>query len=214
MSLTEELRERHHDLWERMVTHPFVQELGSDTLPLEKFQRYFLQDYFFLGDFRTLLALAVAKAPDMDTARRLAEFLAEVLQGEEQLFRRSFQEWGLRPEQYARPDPTPVTIAFGNLMARVAYEGSFAEILAVLVVSEQAYLDWATRLAQPGRLPKTPVYREWIEIHSSDGFRDFVGWLAESLDAAPLAEEQERRVGELFHTTLLYEVAFWEMGYA
>ena len=154
MSLTQELRQRHHDLWERMTTHPFVQELGADTLPLEKFQRYFLQDYLFLRDFTGLLALGVAKAPDMESARRLAQFLAEVLQGEEQLFRGSFREWALRPEQYARPEPAPVAASFGNLMTRVAYEGSFAEILTLLVVSEWGYLDWATRLAQAGRLQR------------------------------------------------------------
>ena len=196
-----------------MATHPFLQELGADTLPLEKFQRYFLQDYVFLRDFTGLLALGVAKAPDLEAARRLAQFLAEVLQGEEQLFRGSFREWALRPEQYARPEPTPVAAAFGNLMTRVAYEGSFAEILTLLVVSEWAYLDWATRLAQAGRLPETPVYRAWIDIHSNDGFRDFVQWLRQSLDGIPLAGEQRQRVEELFHTTLRYEVAFWEMGY-
>ena len=100
MSLYRELRSRNQALWEQVVTHPFVEEMGADTLPLEKFQRYFLQDYLFLRDFTRLLALGVAKAPDFSTSRRLARFLAGILDGEEGLFRRSFREWGLTETQY------------------------------------------------------------------------------------------------------------------
>ena len=213
MTLNQELRKHHHDLWERMATHPFVQEMAADTLPLDKFQRYFLQDYLFLRNFTTLLALGVAKAPRVDAARRLAKFLAAILQGEEELFRGSFRDWGLAAEDYSRAEITPTATAFGDLMTRVAYEGSFPEILTVLVVTEWAYLDWATRLIEAESLPSTPVYRAWTEIHSNDDFRDFVHWLILSLDECQPTDEQRQRIEELFHTTLRYELAFWEMGY-
>ena len=212
MSLTQELRRRHEELWDRVVNHPFVLELGADTLPLEKFKRYFLQDYVFFRDFVSLLALGVAKAPDLNASRHLAAFLAEVLQGEEQLFQGSFEQWGLEPEEYSRPAPSPPAAAFGDLMARVAYEGAFAEIMTVLVVTEWVYLDWATRAADLGR-PDTPVYRAWTEIHSNEEFRKFVLWLLETLDGLDLSAEQEQRVRDLFHATLRYELAFWELGY-
>ena len=32
MSLTRELKERHADLWRRMVFHPFIVEMGEGTL--------------------------------------------------------------------------------------------------------------------------------------------------------------------------------------
>ena len=45
MTFTEALRHTHHDLWQRMITHPFVLELGEGTLPVDTFRAYFLQDY-------------------------------------------------------------------------------------------------------------------------------------------------------------------------
>ena len=212
MSLYRELRSGNQALWEQVVTHPFVGELGADTLPLEKFQRYFLQDYLFVRDSTRLLALGVAKAPDFSTSRRLASFLAGVLDGEEGLFRRSFQEWGLTEAQYTSTAPAATARALGNLMTRVAYEGSFAEILTVLVVSEGTYLEWASRLVGAGRVPRTEVYREWVEIHSNAGFRAFVEWLFESFDATT-TEAERARVEELFEVTLGYELAFFELGY-
>ncbi|HCH09179.1 MAG TPA: thiaminase II, partial [Dehalococcoidia bacterium] len=37
MTVTQELRERYSGLWEQMVYHPFVVEMGEGTLPAGKF---------------------------------------------------------------------------------------------------------------------------------------------------------------------------------
>lgn len=210
MPLVADLRTKNQRLWDQAVAHSFPRELLAGTLPLDKFQRYFLQDYVFLRHFVGLLALAVAKAPDFATARRLASFLVGVLEGEEGLFRRAFQAWGWPPERYERPTPLPTARAMGDFMVRVAYDGSFADILTVLVTTESVYLDWASR---PAAKTQPQLYREWTLIHSNDEFRQFVQWLEATLDATPLTERDRTRVAELFETTLRYELAFWEMGY-
>ena len=208
-SLTETLRQRHAGLWEEMVTHPFVQGLGSGDLPLERFQRYFLQDFVFIRDLVKLVSLITAKAPDLDTARRLTRFLGDLLTGEETLFRDAFRDWGISETEYLNVEAAPVTRAFGDFMVRTAYQGSFPEALACLAVPEWTYLDWATRLARAGGVPENPVYRAWIEIHSNEGFTDFVAWLRERLDAAPMDEATRDRVGDIFLTCLRYEIQFW-----
>ncbi len=213
ISLVAQLRDRRRALWDQATGHPFPRELVAGTLPLRKFQRYLLQDYAFLRDFSTLLALGVAKAPDLATARPLAAFLSGVLAGEEGYFRRAFQEWGWRPPRYARPSRLPATRAMGDFMARVACEGSFAEVLTVLVVTESVYLDWASRAAPRARSAQPWYYQEWTAIHSNAEFRRFVGWLEATLDAQPLSAAGRSRVAELFETALRHELAFWEMGY-
>ena len=140
MSLVEELLSQHNELWERVITHYFVRELGDGILPLEKFQRYFLQDYVSLRDFTTLLALTVAKAPSFDAARPITRFLSEVLDGEESLFQAAFKTWGWRSE-YRKPSASPTTRALADLMRRVAYDGTYAAMLTVLVVTELTYLE-------------------------------------------------------------------------
>ena len=213
MGLSDTLRQEHADLWEAMVTHPFVQELGAGTLPLERFQRYFVQDFIFVRDLVKLVSLITAKAPDLDTARRLTRFLSDVLTGEETLFRETFREWGLAEEEYLQAEAAPVTRAFGDFLLRTAYEGSFPEALTCLVAAEWTYLDWATRLAQAGRVPGTPVYRAWIEIHASEEFTSFVAWLRGRLDAVPLEAGLRARIDRVFLTCLRYELQFWEMAY-
>ena len=214
MSRFEGLRKQHHELWERVVEHDFARELGDDSLPLEKFQRYFLQDYAFFRDFVLLIALGIGKAPDMAAARPLAAFLHEILQGEEVLFTKTFESWGWPPERYRDATPGPTALALGSLMGRVAYEGSFAEIVTVLAVTEGAYLDWPARIKKRGDLPQTPIYLGWIEVHASPEFEAFVRGLFTTLDGLKLTAEEEQRVARLFEVTLRYELDFFDMGYA
>ena len=63
MSLTQELRDKHADLWQRMVFHPFIVEMGDGTLSHERARRYFLQDYVFVNDLVAMIAHGTAKAP-------------------------------------------------------------------------------------------------------------------------------------------------------
>ena len=214
MSRFERLREQHRDLWERVVEHDFARELGDDSLPLEKFQRYFVQDYAFFQDFVVLIALGIAKAPNMDAARPLAGFLHEILQGEEVLFTKTFESWGWPPERYRGAAPGPTALALGNLMGRTAYEGGFAEILTVLAVTEGTYLDWPARNAARRAAPKTPIYRDWTAVHASPEFEKFVRGLFAALDELALTAEHETRVARLFEVTLRYELDFFDMGYA
>lgn len=214
MTLSLQLREQYAILWDRMVTHEFVEAFAQDNLSQEQIRCYFLQDYVFLRDFVTLLSLGIAKAPDFDVARRLSTFLAEILQGEEALFRKSFRDWGLRPDQYSPPDASEAAMAFGNLMTSVAYQGTFADILTVLLVTEWTYLDWATRLVREKRVPRNQPSRDWVALHSSEDFRLFVEWIRERFDLLSLGHEARSQVERLFQATLQYELQFWETSWS
>ena len=166
MTLTQELRHQHHDLWHRMVTHPFVSEMGDGTLPVEKFRAYFLQDYVFVHDLVAMTSVGLAKAPTFLDANQLHQFLAGILNPENDLFVRAFKELGVSEEEYAAASASPVTQAFGDFMVRTGLEGRFEDIVTVLYVTEATYLDWGTRLLEAGKRPRHPVYQEWIAIHS------------------------------------------------
>lgn len=35
-------------VWKKHIHHPFVKKLGANTLPLESFKYYLIQDYLYL----------------------------------------------------------------------------------------------------------------------------------------------------------------------
>ena len=122
MTVTQELRERYSGLWEQMVYHPFVVEMGEGTLPAGKFKRYFLQDYVFVADLVSMTANAIATAPSFDAASRLHSFLSGILDPETDLFLRAFEVLGASEEEYSSASASPTTRAFGDFLVRTGLE--------------------------------------------------------------------------------------------
>lgn len=212
MAFSDDLRKSNGDLWERTVTHLFVQELGDGTLSPDKFRRYFLQDYLFLKTLAKVVGLAVAKAPSLEAAQPLSPFLGTILNAEKALFSRTFQELGVLPQEYQNAQVLPTGLAMANFMLATAYDGTFDDIVTALLVTEWTYHDWATRLARAGKRPPQRMYQEWIDIHAAQELGDFVAALRRHVDGI-IAAETWSRLQEVFRTALRYEYLFWEMGY-
>ena len=211
MSLTNGLRQKHHGLWHRMVTHPFVTEMGDGTLPVEKFRTYFLQDYVFVRDLVSMTALGISKAPDFKSANLMNRFLTGILDPENDLFMRAFREMGVSEEDYASVEASSTTQAFGDFIMRTGLEGDFDDIATVLYVTEGTYLDWGTRLIEQGSRPDNRIYREWIDIHGPQVLGEFVSGLVNHLEGTEV--EDLRRIERVFHASLRYEYLFWEASY-
>ena len=220
MPLIAELRDRHDDLWRRMTHHPFVVEMGDDTLSLERGRRYFLQDYVFVNDLVAMISMGISKAPDFRAASHLYAFLDAILDpaaaDENEFFLNAFDVLGASEEEYSAVSASPTTQAFGDFLARTGLEGSFEEIVTVCYVTEGAYLDWGRRLIEQGKQPRNPIYRQWIELHGPAALGDFVAWCESyinSADESGLLDAQRPRIERAFHTALRYEYLFWEAAY-
>lgn len=195
------------------MRHPFVLELGDGSLPVDKFKRYFVQDYLFVEDLSRTIGLAVAKAPDPDASGRFHEFLGVVLGAEDALFLRGFEALGVPEKELRSATKLPATAAFADFLVRLGYEGTYRELCTALYVTEAVYLDWAERLRQGGARPDVPAYQEWIDIHNEEALGPFVRFLKAAVDSGPVDSSMETRLGEIFESALRYELRFWEMAY-
>ena len=211
LARTEKLKAEYADLWTRATRHPFIEELGSGTLPVEKFRRYFLQDYVFVTDLARMSGIAIARAPDLTSARPVHDFLANLMGAEDALFLRAFADLDIPESTFRAVKPLPTTAAFGDFLVRLAYESAWEEICAAMLVTEGVYLEWGERLNGEGARPENPFYREWIEIHTAATLGPFVAFLTNVVDGAP--ESLSADIAVAFEKTLTYEVGFWDMAY-
>lgn len=210
MRSTQALRAQSQADWTAITRHPFTVALGDGTLPDAAMAWYLVQDYRFIEGFVRLLAQAIAHAPTLADAVPAAQFLAVITGPENTYFQRSFIALGL-PDM-GRDQPTAAaTSGFQNLMAKAASSGRYSHMLAVLVVAEWAYLDWATHQAPPQ--DGLPFYlAEWISLHSGPDFAGVVAYLRDQLDAALIAapEEERRGAADLFRKAVLLERDFFD----
>ena len=109
----------------------------------------------------------------------------------------------------------PETVAFQDLMTRARMSGRYEIMIAVLVVAEWVYLDWAD--PHEDRAADLPFWLgEWITLHAGPGFAGVVAYLQgqldkvwDGLDAAAQAE-----VTQTFQEAVRLERAFFDAAWS
>ncbi len=214
---TDRLRRAVDPIWEAQHNHPFVKGVGDGTLDLQKFKFWILQDYLFLIEYSRLLALAVARSPDLETMIRFAELVLATLKTEMNLHRSYASEFGISVEELEKEKKTPTTQGYTDFLVRTAATGSFAELVAALLPCIWGFCEIGQRLAQSISVgqPADTRYRKWIEMYSSKEFADLTDWCKQLLDrlASDLLQPDLERLEECFVTSSRYEYLFWEMAY-
>ncbi len=212
MSLSQKLHDAAAPIWQKTLRHPFVVELGKGSLPLDRFRFYMCQDYVFLIEYSRTLALATAKAADLETMGRFAHLLGVTLNQEMALHREFAAECGISAETLAATQPAPTTQAYTNHLVRVASLGDLAEIVCGLLPCQWGYSEIGQMLAQQGKPAAAPDYAKWIDMYAAPEFADLSAWLRELLDSlAPKTDEEQ--LTRIFQTSTRYEYLFWEMAY-
>jgi thiaminase/transcriptional activator TenA len=212
--LSAELRAEAAKFWDAQHRHPFVRGIGDGTLDLEKFRFWIRQDYLFLIEYSRLLALATARAPDLDTMGRFADLVHETLHDEMDLHRSYSADLGIAAARLEQEEMAPITRGYTDFMLRTAAVGDFAELLAALLPCMWGFNEIGRRLAADGP-PDDERYARWIEMYASDEFTELVDWLRELTDriGTGLAGAARDRMREVFLTSSRYELSFWEMGW-
>jgi thiaminase/transcriptional activator TenA len=210
---TAHLRELADPIWQAQHQHPFVRGLADGSLPTETFRAWLLQDYLFLVEYCRLLALGVARAPDMATATRLADVLHATLHEEMTLHRRCAAEFGIAEAQLASGEMADITRAYTDHLLRVAAVDDFALLAAALLPCMWGYSELGRRLAQDRPSPE-PRYRAWIETYADPAFAELAGWCRELVDqlAADAGPEMRSRMRREFLLSSRFELSFWSVG--
>ncbi len=202
-------------LRERITSHPFVRGLGSGTLPVETYQFYMRQDYLFLIEYSRVLALAVARAEDLQVASRFADLLNLTLNVEMDLHREDAWRAGISPDALEETRPAPTTLAYTNHLRLIAETGDLAAILAAILPCAHGYWEIATVLRQEGLPEDQPQYADWIRMYTSEEYEAMARWAAELFDH--ITEEcpstREGALQQVFLQSQRYEFLFWEMAF-
>ena len=207
------LRRLADPIWEAQHDHPFVRALGAGNVDGKKFERWLRQDYLFLIEYARLLALAAARAPDLETMRRLADLLQATLGVEMDLHRSYVGEFGITADDLLAEAMAPTTRAYTDFLLRTAALGDFAELVAALLPCMWGFSEIGRRLAARPR-PADERYARWIDMYAAPEFGALAEWCRTLLDrvADGLEGEAAQRVESAFLTSSRYEYLFWDMA--
>lgn len=203
------------EIWAEYDRHPFVVGIREGTLPPEKFRYYMVQDCLYLEDYAKVFALGAAKAGSLETANLFAKYLS-VMNGERDLHSGYLAKLGVTQAELLAAPRALDNLSYTSYMLRVAYEAGEAEILAAVLACAYSYEVIAKNMIKikPAAM-EHPFYGEWVRGYASAEYAAENVLLLAQLDrlAAPYAQEQVRRLQEIFVACSRYELAFWEMAW-
>lgn len=208
---TEILRAENLENWQAATTHAFTNALVDGTLDQTRMAGYLQQDYQFIESFVRLLAAAVAHGPSLADVVPGAQFLGLICGPENTYFLRSFEALNV-PE--TATELAPETEDFIELMDAARESGRYENMLAVLVVAEWVYLEWASPFED--RAEALPFwFGEWITLHAGEGFAAVVAYLREQLDTAwtQLGDKERAEVSRFFSRAVALERAFFDAAW-
>ncbi|MEM7226105.1 MAG: thiaminase II [Pseudomonadota bacterium] len=220
-TLFDRLKASCPDDWQAYTTHPFVEQLGDGSLPLECFKHYLGQDYIFLMHFARAYALAVFKSEHLDDMRQAAGTLDALLNTEMSLHLTYCARWGLDEDAIlALPEAEP-NMAYTRLVLERGLSGDLLDLLVALAPCVVGYGEIGTRLMaeHADGLSNNP-YREWIETYAGEEYQGVMISAVEQLDrvahrrAAALTDDNPRwaSLATTFRAATRLEEGFWEMG--
>ena len=215
MAFIAAVEQRAQPIRQAILNHPFVQGIARGDLAPERFKFYITQDYAYLIDYARVLALAAARAPQLDTMAWFAKLLDETLNTEMELHRNYCAQFGIPRQELEAAQPAPTTIAYTGYLLRTASQGSFGELTAALLPCQWGYWEIGQHLAQQAPQTHAPRYAQWIAMYSSNEFRYLALHLRETTNRiGNQASPDEQAAMELaYQTSLRLEYQFWDMAW-
>ncbi|MGM7776214.1 TenA family protein [Arthrobacter sp. KNU-44] len=211
MGFAELLRSNCAADWDAAVNHPFVDQLFDGSLPDDDLRRYLVQDYQFCDAFTALLGQAVASAPSLPSRLVFARVLGAFASDENTYFQDCFEELSVPEADRIAPSLGPATRDFDALMRSAIATRSYADVLAVVLVAEWLYGDWASRAGDPAPWPSAAKHSEWIRLHNNPEYNTWVEWLRAEFDAVePVSAEDRARVAGTFAEAVRLERTFFD----
>ncbi len=197
-------------IYESILQMPFIQELTSGTLPLEKFQYYLMQDSIYLEHFGRALAIVGARAnniPDMLAFFRFAETTIIV---ENALHESYFKDFGIVDKDSIQPACHHYTHFLKSTVALEAVEIGMAAILPCFWIYK-AVGDYIYQHQNSNANP----YQKWIGTYASEEFGIAVKSAINICDnnASQTTRAIQEKMTEAFIASSRLEFDFWEAAY-
>ena len=205
------------DIWPEYNNHPFVKGIETGTLDPQKFRRYIIQDYHYLNEYSKVFALGVAKSKSLETMRLFSGVIEAIANVEMNIHKGYMGRFGVTQEELDSISRELPNLSYTSYMLRIAYEEGEPEILTAILSCALSYEDIAKKIVKNNPASVNhELYGTWIKTYSGEEYCGLNDVLLSYLErsAKDYSIEQMNHLAEIFRECSLYEMGFWEMGWA
>ncbi len=214
-TLTERLRneEEVRRVWSEIINHPFVTELYSGSLPIEKFKYYVRQDYNYLIGMMRAYSLLASKA-EYEVAKEALEIAYLDATIEMENYVKLLKKLGMDLKEVLSTEPSPTNEAYMNFLISTCALKSPLECLVATLPCFWTYLVIAETHKDLLRNNSNPIYVEWCSVYLSKEYRELLSKLRSIVDDLWVTGKGNYEVlKKLFIRASKYEWMFWDAAY-
>jgi thiaminase/transcriptional activator TenA len=211
MKLSNRLKKDSQDIWERLLEHPFVNELCEGTLPANKFKFYVLQDYNYLIASIRNFSLLASKAPSVKSLQGLVEMAAIEARGEFQSYTKLLEKMDLSIEDAIESDRIMTEISYSSFLLSTS-NNSFEEGLVAVLPCYWSYVAIVEHHKDKIKENPSQLYKDWASYYLEEDYLELVNKIKRMVDGID-DKISYARLNYAFNTSCQYELMFWDEIY-
>ena len=202
------------EIWLGYNNQPFVDELGSGKLDIEKFRFYMIQDYLYLLEYSKVFSLGAIKSLDEENMKIFSQLAESILNTEMSIHKNYMNKLGITSDDILLAKPSLSNLSYTHYMLAVSHSGDILDI-SVAVLS----CLWSYKLIAEHLFNKYGIqdnfYAEWIEGYISKEYAELNTWLLNLVNklASEVSSGKKERLNEIFYNCSRFEKMFWDMSY-
>ncbi len=213
MLFSSQLWQQHADLYEKILNHPFNQQLSQGTLSQSAFQHYIIQDAHYLLTYGRALAVCAAKAFDAQDVIQFSQAAQLAIVFERQLHQECLEKFKISPTEF---ENTPLTLAchhYSSFLTATAWSESYPVVLASLLPCFWIYAEVGRDIVAQS-VANNP-YQAWIDTYSGEEFHTAVREVVATIDrvAARCDADTLNKMHQAYRRGAELEWLFWDSAY-
>ncbi|MBQ7168515.1 MAG: hypothetical protein IJR63_01265, partial [Synergistaceae bacterium] len=153
----------------------------------------------------------------LDTMQLFSKVIDAIANVEMNVHKGYMSRLGVTQEELDSASRKLPNLSYTSYMLRIAYEEGEPEVLAAILSCALSYEDIAKEIVR--RNPDSvnhELYGTWIRTYSGEDYCGLNSVLASFLERAAedYSASQVAHLAEIFRECSLYEMGFWDMGFA
>lgn len=213
MLFSAQLWQQHADIYQKILAHPFNQQLSQGTLSQSAFQHYMIQDAHYLVAYGRALAVCAAKAFDAKDVIQFAEAAKLAIVFEREMHDSFLTQFNVNQAEF---ENTPLTLAchhYTSFLTATAWSESYPVVLASLLPCFWIYAEVGRDIVKQS-VANNP-YQAWIDTYAGEEFHTAVGEVVATIDrvAARCDEDTLAKMHQAYRRGAELEWLFWDSAY-
>lgn len=197
-------------VYDKIITHPFIQGLIDGSLDEEKFTFYIQQDALYLAEYGKVLTAIASKLTKPEQIEAFIRFADDTMAVEKELHR-SFTN---KTQPAFDPKPAPGCMLYTSYLLRQLAIAPVEVVAAAVLPCFRIYKEVGDYILANQTKGGNP-YQDWIDTYGGDGFEKSVKSAITICDelAAQCTPEQQQAMTAAYLMCSKMEWIFWDSAW-